>query len=137
MEIRKEELMVVETSLRNFFLKEKTRHAKNSNDNNHALLKYRGLSLTLNDDNPRNILFIVRIGTLEAQFRLFDGSKVQGSLAGDERIVLQWFLFGGNKEQLSAIVETKKDKKKVDFKHKANINTDKKTIFDRAGKSQN
>lgn len=128
MEINREELMVLETSLRNFFLKEKGRFVKNNES--YVLMKYRGLSLTMNDDNPRNVLFVVRIAALEAQFQVRDGVKVQGSLAGDERLVSQWLEQGVNKETMIAIATKKKNKKKIENKtaYKA-LETEHKSIF--------
>lgn len=127
MEINKEELIVLETSLRNFFLKEKGRFVKNNE--NYVLMKYRGLSLSMNNDNPRNILFIVRIAALEAQFQVRDGLKVQGSLGGDERLVQQWFEQGTNKQTMITVATQKKNKKKIENKTAYQLETDKKSIF--------
>lgn len=127
MEINKEELMVLETSLRNFFLKEKGRFVKNNE--NYVLMKYRGLSLSLNDDNPRNILFIVRIAALEAQFQVRDGLKIQGSLGGDERLVQQWLEQGANKQTMITVASKKKNKKKIEYKGAYQLEADKKSIF--------
>lgn len=131
MEINKEELMVLESSLRNFFLKEKGRFVKNNE--NYVLMKYRGLALTLNDDNPRNVLFIVRIAALEAQFQVRDGLKVQGSLGGDERLVQQWFEQGTNKQTMITVATKKKQKKKVENRTNYQFEADKKTIFNPKG----
>ena len=119
--------MSLETSLRNFFLKEKGRFVKNNE--NYVLMKYRGLSLTMNDDNPRNVLFIVRIAALEAQFQVRDGLKIQGSLGGDERLVQQWFEQGTNKQTMVTVATKKKLKKKIEFKGDYQLETDKKSIF--------
>lgn len=127
MEINQEELMSLETSLRNFFLKEKGRFVKNNE--NYVLMKYRGLSLTMNDDNPRNVLFIVRIAALEAQFQVRDGLKIQGSLGGDERLVQQWFEQGTNKQTMVTVATKKKLKKKIEFKGDYQLEADKKSIF--------
>lgn len=127
MEINQEELMSLETSLRNFFLKEKGRFVKNNE--NYVLMKYRGLSLTMNNDNPRNVLFIVRIAALEAQFQVRDGLKIQGSLGGDERLVQQWFEQGTNKQTMVTVATKKKLKKKIEFKGNYQLETDKKSIF--------
>lgn len=108
MKKNQEELLPVESSLRNYFLKEKGRNINNNQA--HILMKYRGLSLSLNDENPRNPLFVVRIGGLEAHFQISDGVKVHGSLGGDERIVYQWFMFGSNKDNLSLIANKKKSR---------------------------
>ena len=131
MEINKEELMILESSLRNFFLKEKGRFVKNNE--NYVLMKYRGLALTLNDDNPRNVLFIVRIAALEAQFQVRDGLKVQGSLGGDERLVQQWFEQGTNKQTMITVATKKKQKKKVENRVNYQFEADKKTIFNPKG----
>lgn len=64
-------------------------------------MKYRSLSFTINNSNPKNLVFTVRIGMLEASFDAKNGLKKSGSLGGDERIVTQWFLFGNNQEALA------------------------------------
>ncbi|MGN0014765.1 MAG: hypothetical protein ACI37T_05045 [Candidatus Gastranaerophilaceae bacterium] len=101
----RDELMPIESSLRNYFLKEKGRYVNKYQT--HTLMKYRGLSLSLNDENPKNSLFAVCIGGLEAQFNVEDGIKTSGSLAGDEKFVYQWYWLGGNKEQMLEIIEKK------------------------------
>ena len=129
--INKEELYAVESSLRNYFLREKSRYIKNNE--NYILMKYRGLTLDINDDNRRNILFIVRIAALEAAFDMNNGMKVSGSLAGDEKLVYQWFSQGMNQQVLIEIVSKKRKKKKImDQSAKTTINTDEKpSIFHR------
>lgn len=110
-EIEKEELHILETGLKNYILKEKSRFMKHG-ENNFALMKYRGLKFTINTDNPRELLFIVRIASLEASFRLRDGIKVLGSLGGDERLVYQWYVLGCDKSLVEAAVLDSKKKKK-------------------------
>ena len=107
--------MPLESSLRNYFLKEKGRYVNKYQI--HTLMKYRGLSLSLIDENPRNALFAVCIGGIEAQFQIEDGLKVSGSLAGDEKFVYQWFWLGGNREKMVEIIENKHKKMRPMCKH--------------------
>lgn len=97
-----EHLMELETSLRNFFVKEKTRATTGSTT--YMLMKYRGLSLKLKNIGSKNCSFIVGIAAYEAYFRVADGMKYQGSLGGDEKIVRNWYLNYGNKEKLEAFI---------------------------------
>ena len=94
--IEREELYILQNGLKNFILKEKSRYMR-LGENNQNLMKYRGLKFSINAENPREILFVVRIATLEASFRIRDGIKVLGSLGGDERFVYQWFIFNCDK----------------------------------------
>ncbi|MBQ2645413.1 hypothetical protein IJG14_07590 [bacterium] len=119
MDFNNEEILALESSLKNYFLREKARHIKNDANLNYKLMKYRGLSLTLDDSNPRNILFVVGIATFEASFDTKTGLRVSGSLAGDERIVYQWFVFGGNQQVIAEIIDNrKKNKKKIQYERK-------------------
>ena len=127
-EIEKEELHILETGLKDYILKEKSRFMKHG-ENNFALMKYRGLKFTINIDNPREILFVVRIASLEASFRLRDGIKVLGSLGGDERLVYQWYILGCDKSVVeAAIIKSKKKKKDAVNKRSATVEI-KKSIF--------
>ena len=127
MEFNKEDLYTLEASLRNYFLREKSRFIKNNE--NYLLMKYRGLSLGLDDSNPRNVIFIVSIATLEAQFEVRTGHKVYGSLGGDERIVQQWYQLGGVQQSMVDITNRNKRKKKVNKQKENELNLDKKSIF--------
>lgn len=111
-EIEREELHILETGLRNYILKEKSKYIRHG-ENTHALIKYRGLKFSINAENPRELLFVVRIASLEASFRLRDGIKVIGSLGGDEKIVYQWFVLGCDKSVVEAVISSSKKKKKA------------------------
>lgn len=127
-EIEKEELHILETGLKNYIIKEKSRFMRHG-ENNFTLMKYRGLKFTINIDNPREILFVVRIASLEASFRLRDGIKVLGSLGGDERLVYQWYILGCDKSVVeAAIINSKKKKKNAVNKRSATVEI-KKSIF--------
>lgn len=127
-EIEREELQILQNGLKNFILKEKSRFSRHGNDNL-TLMKYRGLKLSFNADNPREILFMVRIASLEASFRLRDGIKVTGSLGGDERLVYQWYMLGCDKAVVEAAIKnTKKSKKNSVNKASATVEI-KKSIF--------
>lgn len=123
-----EVFQVAETSLRNFFLRKKIR---GKSDDSFEMMKYRGLSLGIDDENPKEVLFIVRIAALEVCFRVSDGKRVQGSLGGDERLVEQWYLLWGNKEMLVNWVKSRKNSEKHNSLRGANIEVEKKSIFSR------
>ena len=127
MEFNKEDLYILEASLRNYFLREKSRFIKNNES--YLLMKYRGLSLGLDDSNPRNVLFIVSIATFEAQFDVRTGHKVFGSLAGDERIVQQWYQLGGIQQTMIDLTNKNKRKKKLNTRKETEIDLDKKSMF--------
>ncbi len=127
-EIEKEELHILETGLKNYIIKDKSRFMRHG-ENNFTLMKYRRLKFTINIDNPREILFVVRIASLEASFRLKDGIKVLGSLGGDERLVYQWYILGCDKSVVeAAIINSKKKKKNAVNKRSATVEI-KKSIF--------
>lgn len=100
--LNNEQLMELETSLRNFFIKEKSRAASGSSS--YMLMKYRGLSLKIRNEGTKNVSFIVGIAAYEAYFRVADGIKYQGSLGGDEKIVRKWYMYFGNKEKMEKLV---------------------------------
>ena len=120
-DIEREELHILQNGLKNFILKEKSRYMR-SGENNQHLMKYRGLKFSINAENPREILFVVRIAALEASFRLRDGIKVLGSLGGDERFVYQWFIFNCDKSLMkkAATCSLKTQKSSVN-KHSATV----------------
>lgn len=95
-DIEREELLILQNGLKNFLIKEKSRYMRSA-ESNQNLLKYRGLRFSINAENPREILFTVRIAALEASFRLRDGIRVSGGLGEDERLVYQWFIFNCDK----------------------------------------
>lgn len=80
-DIEREELHILQNGLKNFILKEKSRYMR-LGENNQNLMKYRGLKFSINAENQREILFVVRIAALEASFRLRDGIKVFGKFRG-------------------------------------------------------
>lgn len=120
-EIEREELYILQNGLKNFIMKEKSRYMR-LGENNQNLMKYRGLKFSINVENPREILFVVRIAALEASFRLRDGIKVLGSLGGDERYVYQWFVFNCDKSLMkkAASCSLKTNKSSVN-KHSATV----------------
>lgn len=67
-------------------------------------MKYRGLSILIDDSDKGEPAFKVRIGAFEASFRIRDGLKVHGSLCGDEKIVIKWFYRGTNQQILRGMV---------------------------------
>ena len=102
--INSENLIEIESSLKNFFIREKSRAFAGSST--YSLMKYRGISIRIKNEGTRNAVFIVGIAAYEANFRIHDGIKVQGSLGGDEQLVRKWYMYSGNKEALEKIADT-------------------------------
>lgn len=95
-----EEIFQLENSLKNYFLDSVEKNQSNSSNK----MKYRGLSLRIEDFRDEEPVFKVRIGAFEAEFRIRDGLKVHGSLCGDERTVTKWFCRGYNQQTLQGLV---------------------------------
>ena len=112
--VSSEQLIEVESSLRNFFIREKSRAFTGSST--YSLMKYRGLSLKVKNEGTRNAAFVVGIAAYEAHFRIQDGIKIQGSLGGDEKIVRKWYMYTGTKEIMEKItgVNNLPDKPKIE-----------------------
>ncbi len=97
-----EDLNLLENSLKNYLL--------NSNEDragqidNSKRMKYRGLSLDLDRAQVEEPAFKVRIGAFEASFRIRDGLKINGSLCGDEKMVIKWYYRGTNQQQLQSLI---------------------------------
>ncbi len=66
------------------------------------LYRYRGLTITANDQNQNNEKTVfVRIGPLEAEYRVDSGDKTSGGLAPeDERLIEMWLRRDENSETL-------------------------------------
>ncbi len=102
--MEKPELYELETSLKNYFL--------NTNEDNRgpvshsSQMKYRGLSITLDSSDKNEPAFKVRIGAFEASFRTRDGLKINGSLCGDEKVVIKWFYRGNNQQTLRSLMKS-------------------------------
>jgi len=111
MSISSDELASLEASLRNFILKEKSNSTSFDDASSFNLMKYRGLSLTLDYRNPENPMFVVHIAALEAYFSMSNGTKETGSLGGDERYVYKWYMFGNVQEKFVASANSAKNKK--------------------------
>lgn len=98
--MKNEEVLELETSLKNFFL--------NSNEitkdklSSANIMKYRGLSMEIEEAGEDGLVFKVRIGAFEAKFRVRDGLKIHGSLCGDEKIVMKWYYRGSNQQILQS-----------------------------------
>ena len=99
--VSSEKLIEIESSLRNFFIREKSRAFTGSST--YALMKYRGMSLRIKDEGTRNAAFVVGIAAYEAHFRIQDGIKIQGSLGGDENLVRKWYMYTGTKEVMEKL----------------------------------
>lgn len=93
-----QELVELETSLRNFFFD--SADSVKGQSVYAGRMKYRGLTLKMDNANKDEPSFKVSIGAFEAVFRLSDGLKIYGSLAGDEKIVMKWFYRGANQSLL-------------------------------------
>lgn len=65
--------------------------------------KYKGLMLLSIDPKVKRFenTFLVRIGTLEAEFSLFSGEKIHGSVGPvEDKLVFKWFNLGDNADTL-------------------------------------
>lgn len=93
-----EQLNQLETSLKNYFL---SYDEDNRGQIDHSkMMKYRGLSLEVDNKEVEEPAFKVRIGAFEASFRVRDGLKVRGSLCGDEKKVSKWYYRGYNQQTI-------------------------------------
>ena len=78
------------------------------------LYKYRGISINTNDE-ARDVdkIMSVRIGALEAHFKIDTSDKVGGNLSpDDERAVRLWMAKIENNNQVKAIFTTAEERKK-------------------------
>ena len=74
--------------------------------NESEMYKYKGLMLLSMDPNVKRFerTFLVRIGTLEAEFSLTSGEKVHGGIGAiEDKLVLKWFKLGDNAEVLQSV----------------------------------
>lgn len=99
--MKNDEVLELETSLKNFFLNsnEVTKDKLSSSN----IMKYRGLSMEIEEGGEDGHIFKVRIGAFEAKFRIRDGLKIHGSLCGDEKIVIKWYYRGSNQQMLQSL----------------------------------
>lgn len=129
-------LLLLESSLRNYILSEKE---KRPHVHDASLIKYRGLKLGINDENPAEITFTVRIAGFEAQFRTYDGQKVMGSICGDEREVYRWYNLGDIKTKMVNIIANgTRSKEKEQLKKRSENSVaiqEKKSIWQQASES--
>jgi len=71
--------------------------------NESEMYKYKGLMLLSIDQRKKRFekTFLVRIGTLEAEFSLVNGEKIHGALGpAEDKLILKWFKIGDNASQL-------------------------------------
>lgn len=103
--MKKEELFPIENSLKNFILMELDDRRAGVNPS--RLIKYRGLSVDIDDADKNNLAFKVRIGAFEATFRISDGLKINGSLCGDEKLITKWYYRGNNRNLLEQVATSR------------------------------
>lgn len=79
------------------------------------LYKYKGLSITVDPRSKKHEkTFSVRIGVLEAEFKVSSGEKVSGSLAPqEEKLVRFWMSQSDNGNLLRMIFEQNNARKEV------------------------
>ncbi|MBQ7287646.1 MAG: hypothetical protein IJW73_07800 [Candidatus Gastranaerophilales bacterium] len=96
----------LEDDLSHFLIKERCK-SDPTKRSSAEMYKYRGLSIILNPKSKRNEKTIfVRIGVLEAEFRLDSCEKNSGCLAPeDEKIVRRWLEQGDNSTKLNHVFE--------------------------------
>ena len=85
--------------------------------NSSEMYKYKGLSITVDPKTKmKDKVFNVRIGVLEAQFKLGSCDKTSGSLSPeDEKAVRLWFSQSDNSHQLMRVFQVQKEKKSVNI----------------------
>ena len=68
----------------------------------HEMYKYKGLSIDVSDKKrQKDKVFAVRIGVLEAEFKVGTCEKTSGSLnPADEKVVMLWMSQSDNSHQL-------------------------------------
>ena len=79
------------------------------------LYKYKGLSIEINPKSKeKDKVFSVRIGALEAQFKIGTCDKTSGSLAPeDEKAIMLWLAQSDNSHQLMRVFQTSTKKKQI------------------------
>lgn len=79
------------------------------------MYRFKGLGLSVNDkDKSNDKIIAVRIGALEAQFKVESGDKVSGSLMPeDERLVKIWMGQSENSYQMRSIFLDSTEKKTI------------------------
>lgn len=97
-----EQLTELETSLRNFFFD--SADSPKDQSSYAGRMKYRGLTLKIDDSQKEEPAFKVSIGVFEASFRISDGLKIHGSLAGDEKVVMKWYYRGSNHQLMESLM---------------------------------
>lgn len=78
------------------------------------MYKYKGMSINADVNSKKNDKTIfVRIGVLEAEFKLGSCEKCSGGLAPDEeRLIARWMSSGDNETKLQAVFKQKPKKNK-------------------------
>jgi len=85
------------------FLIDETTPPNPAHRNESETYKYKGLMLLSIDPRVKRFenTFLVRIGTLEAEFTLSAGEKVQGSVGPlEDKLIFKWFNIGDNSKIL-------------------------------------
>lgn len=79
------------------------------------MYKYKGLNINVNKEKKgEDKTFSVRIGVLEAEFKIGNGDKVGGSLAPeDEKTVMLWMNQSDHSHQLLRVFEKRKQYKTI------------------------
>ena len=88
------------------FLIEEMSPPNPQNRNESEMYKYKGLMLLSMDPKVKRFekTFLVRIGTLEAEFSLSTGEKIHGGIGPiEDKLVLKWFKIGEHAEVLQAV----------------------------------
>ena len=96
------EIRQLESDLSEFLIDEMT-PPNPAHRNESEMYKYKGLMLLSIDNRVKRFekTFLVRIGTLEAEFSLIDSEKVHGALgAREDKLIPKWFKLGDNANRL-------------------------------------
>ena len=84
---QRRELAMYEQLLINYLLQK--REAMNNVPG--GLQRVRRLTLGINNRDPENPLYTVRIGMFEVSFNILTGAKDRGTLFGLERYIIDWY----------------------------------------------
>lgn len=78
------------------------------------MYKYKGLTITPKEGASDEKTISVRIGVLEGEFKIDNGSKVSGSLSpAEERAVMQWITRSEVQSSLRSLFDISAEKKSI------------------------
>ena len=84
---QKQELNVYEQSLINYLIQRK----EAMNNVPGGLQRLRGLTITINNRDSENPLYVVELAMFQVSFSILTGAKDRGTLFGLERYIMDWY----------------------------------------------